>query len=326
MRVFVTGASGFIGSAIVNELLGAGHRVLGLARSDRSADAIARAGAEVHRGDLDNVAGLRSAAAACDGVIHTAFVHDFSQMTKAGELDLRAIEAIGTALAGSDRPLIVTSGTALIAAAGIGTEDHDASPNSSGAHRVASERATLALAARGVHSAVLRLPPSVHGEGDYGFVPTLIDIARRHRASAYVDDGANAWAGVHRLDAAVLYRLILENGGAGARYHGVADEAVPTRKIAEVIGRRLGVPTISVARDDADAHFGWMARFFGADTSASSAKTRDELRWTPRHPGLLDDIDSAAYFSGSAENARWSVGAGDARRDDGSSEISTNAA
>lgn len=305
MRVFVTGASGFIGSAIVRELLGAGHAVLGLARSDRSAEAIARAGADVHRGDLDDVEGLRAAAVACDGVIHTAFVHDFSQMTEAGQLDLRAIEAIGDALAGSDRPLIITSGTALIATDGVGTEDHDPSPHASGAHRIASEHATLALAARGVRSAVLRLPPSVHGEGDYGFVPTLIDIARRRRASAFIGDGTHCWAGVHRLDAAVLYRLILEKGRAGARYHGVADAAVPTRAIAEVIGKRLEVPTISIARTDAEAHFGWMARFFGADTSASSEKTRAELGWKPRHRGLLDDIDSAAYFSG-AEGGRWS--------------------
>jgi nucleoside-diphosphate-sugar epimerase len=296
LRVFVTGATGFIGSAIVEELIGAGHQVLGLARSDASAASLAAAGAAVHRGSLDDLESLRRGAAAADGVIHTAFIHDFVDFAAAGETDRLAIEAIGAELADSGRPFVVTSGTALLTPGRLGTEDDSPSPNGGGGHRVPSEAATLALASRGVRSLLVRLPPSVHGEGDHGFVPRLIAIAREKGVSAYIGDGQNRWPAVHRLDAAHLFRLALEKGSAGTRFHGVADEGVRTRDIAAVIGRRLNVPVVAKSPEEAVGHFGFLTHFFGIDCPASSALTRERLSWNPGQPGLIADLDQEHYF------------------------------
>jgi nucleoside-diphosphate-sugar epimerase len=297
MRVFVTGATGFIGTAVVRELIDAGHQVLGLARSDAAAKSLVAAGAEVHRGSLEDLASLRSGAAAADGAIHTAFIHDFSNYGPAAEADRRAIETLGSALAGSDRPLIITSGTLLAQRQGsLATEEDE--PNPSFPRK--SEEAALALTARGVRASVLRLPPSVHGEGDHGFVPTLIGIAREKGISAYVGDGLNRWSAVHRLDAAHLYRLVLEKRSAGARYHGVADEGVPTREIAEAIGRHLNLRVVSKSREEAADHFGWIALFFGMDGPASSAQTQERLGWRPVQRGLIADLNAAHYFEHTA--------------------------
>ena len=298
MRVFVTGATGFIGSAIVPELINAGHQVLGLARSDAAAQSLAAAGAEAHRGNLEDLDSLRSAAASVDGVIHCAFIHDFADFVKNCEIDRRAIEAMGAALAGTDRPLIITSGTALVSPGRLINED-DMPPAGAPIPRIASEQAAVAIAAQGVRTAVLRLPPSVHGEGDHGFVPMLIAIARAKGVSAYVGDGGNHWPAVHRLDAAVLYRLILEKGGAGLRYHGNAEEGVPFREIAAAIGRGLNLPVVSKTPEEAAEHFGWFAMFAGIDNRASSERTRAALGWQPRHPGLIADLDGpTGYFKG----------------------------
>ena len=297
MRVFVTGATGFIGSAIVPELIGAGHEVVGFARSDRSAAALAAAGAEVHRGDLEDPESLRTGAAAADGVIHCAFIHDFTQLDSSGRTDLRAVETFGAALEGTGRPLVVTSGTGLLAPGRVATEDDAADPASHAGHRVPSEVATLALAARGVRSSLVRLPPSVHGEGDHGFVPVLIDIARRTGVSGYVGDGSSRWPAVHRLDAARLFRLALEAAPAGSVLHGVAEQGVPTREIAAVIGRHLDVPVTPIAPEDAGDHFGWLAAFFAAEVPASSALTRERLGWTPEQPGLVADLEAGHYFA-----------------------------
>ena len=295
MRVFVTGATGFIGSAIVTELIAAGHKVLGLARSDAGAASVAAAGADVHRGSLEDLDSLRRGAAAADGVIHTAFIHDFVDLSAAGETDRRAVEALGAALAGSGRPLVVTSGTAHLAPGRLGTEDDAPAPGTV-SHRLASEETALALASRGVRASLVRLPPSVHGRGDHGFVPRLIGIAREKGISAYVGDGLNRWPAVHRLDAAHLYRLVLEKGSAGARYHGVADEGVPFRDIASVIGRRLNVPVVAKAPEEAADHFGWFAHFTAIDCPASSLQTRELLGWQPKQPRLIPDVDRLRYF------------------------------
>jgi len=293
MRVFVTGATGFIGTAVVRELIDAGHEVLGLARSDASAQSLVAAGADVHRGSLEDLESLSRGAAAVDGVIHSAFIHDFSNYEPAAEADRLAIETLGDALAGSDRPLIVTSGTLLVQRQGLLATEEDA-PNPNFPRQ--SEIAALALAARGVRTSVLRLPPSVHGNGDHGFVPRLISIAREKGVSAFIGDGLNRWPAVHRLDAAHLYRRVLEKGTAGLNYHGVADEGVPTREIAEIIGRHLNVPVVSKSREEATDHFGWIALFFGMDSPASSKQTQERLGWRPVQPGLIADLDAEHYF------------------------------
>ncbi len=297
MRVFVTGATGFIGSAIIPELIEAGHQVFGLARSDAAESKVTSAGAEVHRGALDDLDSLRSGAAASDGVIHLAYIHDFSQYEAAVRTDRRAIETLGEALKGSDRPFVIASGIIGIATGRVGTERDAPDLSSPVGPRAASAQMTLSLAAHSVRSSVVRLAPTVHGEGDPGFVAALIGIARAKGVSGYIGDGSNRWPAVHRLDAAHLFRLALEKAPAGSVLHGVADEGVPVRAIAEVIGRHLDLPVVSISPKDAGAHFGWLAAFLAADVPASSALTRELLGWHPVQPGLLADLDQGHYFT-----------------------------
>ncbi len=311
MRVFVTGASGWIGSAVVPELIGAGHQVTGLARSDASAAALTAAGAQVQPGTLDDLGTLRSAAEASDGVIHLAFRHDIAftgDFQGAAQADRRAIETFGEALAGSGRPLVIASGTLGLAPGRVATERDDghapgspaASPGSGPAMRLANAEMTLSFASRGVRSAVLRLPPTVHGEGDNGFMAALVGMARHRGVSGYLGDGSNRWPAVHRLDAAHLFRLALETAPAGSVLHAVADEGVPIREIAEVIGRHLDVPAASIPPEQAGEQFGFLAGFVGIDSPASGELTRELLGWQPAHPGLIDDLDKGHYFGGPA--------------------------
>jgi nucleoside-diphosphate-sugar epimerase len=296
MRVFVTGATGWIGSVVVGELLRAGHQVTGLARSDGSAARVTAAGAEVFRGSLEDTDGLRAAAAEADGVIHAGYVHDFSPAgdpAAAAALDGRVIAAFGEALAGTGKPLVVASGLPHPPAGGIVTEEvRLRNP----AHPRVSEPAALAVAERGVRASVVRLPPSVHGEGDYWFIPIFIGVARKTGVSAYIGDGANVWPAVHRVDAARLFRLALEQAPAGTLLNAVADEGVPFREIAEVIGRHLRVPAKSIAPEDASDQFGTLAGFAAIDLPASSAITRQRFGWRPAEPGLIADLDQEYYY------------------------------
>jgi nucleoside-diphosphate-sugar epimerase len=306
MRVFVTGSSGWIGSAVVPELIGAGHEVTGLARSDASAAALTEAGVRVHRGDLDDLDGLRGAAGASDGVIHLAFKHDIAfsgDFQGAVDADRRAVETFGEALVGSDRPLVIASVTLGLAPGRVGTErdghgpDSAAAPLIGGAQtRMANAQMTLCLASRGVRSSVVRLPPTVHGEGDNGFMAALVGIAADKGVSGYIGDGSNRWSAVHRIDAAHLFCLALEETPAGSTLHGVADEGVPIRDIAGVIGRHLDLPVVAISPEDAAEHFAWLARLLAADSPASSTMTRELLGWQPTHPGLIDDLDQGHYF------------------------------
>ncbi|MFN7997620.1 MAG: SDR family oxidoreductase [Bryobacteraceae bacterium] len=296
MRVFVTGATGFIGSALCRELIDAGHRVTGLARSDAGAQALIDAGVQVHRGHLEDLESLRSGAAAADAVIHTAFVHDFSRFQANCELDRRAIAALGDGLVGSDRLLIITSGTGISSSSpGVSATENDPPVGSKVIPRAASEEAGASAAAQGVRVATMRLP-QVHDTVKQGLVSYAIQLAREKRVSAYVGNGMNRWPAAHRLDTAHLYRLALENGQGGVRYHAVAEEGVPTRDIAETIGRGLRVPVVSIAPEEAAGHFGWLAAFVGWDVPASSAQTREKLGWNPTGPGLLSDLENMRYF------------------------------
>jgi nucleoside-diphosphate-sugar epimerase len=307
MRVFVTGASGWIGSAVVPELLGGGHQVVGLARSDASAAALVATGAEVLRGTIDDLDALRDAAAVSDGVIHLAFKHDLAfsgGFQAAADADRRAVETIGAALAGSDRPFVIASGMVGLAPGRVATErdghGQAAEPPthiSSGPRtRWGTAEVTLGFAADRVRSSVVRLPPTVYGDGDPGFLATLVGVARQRGVSGYIGDGANRWPAVHRLDAAHLFRLALERAPAGSTLHAVTDEGVPIRAIADVIGRHLGLPLAAIPAEQAADHFGWLAGFLAVDSPAASTLTRQLLGWQPTQPGLIDDLDKGHYF------------------------------
>jgi nucleoside-diphosphate-sugar epimerase len=296
MRVFVTGASGWIGSVVVKDLIGAGHQVLGLVRSDDAAQSVVAAGAEAHRGDLEDLESLRAGAAASDGVIHTAFNHDFSKYAANCEADRQAIEAMGGVMAGSGRALVIASGTAIISPGRMATEDTPITFTSAQVPRAASEEAADALVSKGVRASSVRLPPSVHGAGDKGFVPQIIATARAKGVSAYVGDGRNRWPAVHRLDAARLFRLALEKGTAGGKYHAIGDEGVAVGDIAAIIARRLTLPLVSKTPEEAGEHFGFLGMVLGLDCPASAAKTMAHLGWSPTQPGILSDLDQPHYF------------------------------
>ena len=298
MKVFVTGASGFIGSAVVQELIAAGHQVTGLARSEASAKALEAAGAAVHYGSLEDLDSLKQGAAASDGVIHLAFIHDFSKYKENCETDRLAIAALGAGLEGTDHPLIITSGTGIIAPGRLVTESDLSAIGSAAIPRVASEEAAAAVAAKGVKTSIVRLPPSVHGDGDRGFIPGLINIAREKGIAAYVEEGANRWPAVHLLDAAKVFRLALEKGNGQPVFHAVGDEGVSVKELAGVISRKLNLPLQSVTKDDAAAHFGWLGMFVSLDLPASAKQTEEWLGWNPEEVGLVADLENGTYFEG----------------------------
>ena len=297
MRVFVTGASGFVGSAVVEELLRSKHEVVGLARSEKSAEALRAMGALAHRGDLEDLASLTRGAAESDAVIHTGFNHDFTKFAQSCQHDALVIDALGTALVGTRRPLVVTSGIGILVTNGKDATEASLVPTGDKAHpRTATERAVQAQVERGIIASTVRLPPSVHGEGDHGFVPILIDLARAKGVSVYAENGANLWPAVHRLDAAKVYARAIEKTEAGVRYHAVDERGVPFREIARAIGEGLGVPTEGRSKEEAAQHFGWFAHFAAMNVPATSIETRAKLGWTPAGPGLLADIANASYF------------------------------
>ena len=292
MRVLVTGATGYVGTAVIDELVGAGHTVLGVARSDEGAQALRARRIEVHRGDLTEPQTLADAARSCEAVAHTAFIHDFSRFAESAEIERVAVAAMLDALEGSDKPLVISSGLLMMRPGEVLTEAVVGGDFGRGA----TENLVIAAAQRGVRTAAIRLAPTVHSKDDGGFTPRLIDIARQSGVAAYIGDGANRWPAVHRLDAARLYRLALEKGSPGARYHAVGDEGVPTRQIAEAIGRHLKLPVESLAAEKAGEHFGFLGMFFGIDAPATAHATRAELGWAPREPGLLAGLATEAYY------------------------------
>ena len=302
MRLFVTGASGFIGSAVVPELLAAGHHVVGMARSDAAAERVAAMGAEVLRGDLRDLDSLRAGARASEGVIHLGFIHDFANFGESVAVDRAAIETLGTALEGTQHPLLIASGVFGLTPGRPVTESdlQPADPDAGVSPRHASAQLALSFVPRGVRTVIVRFAPTVHGAGDRGFVPAIISIARERGVSGYIGAGENRWAAVHRQDAARLVRLATESAAAGTAVHAIAEEGIATREIAEAIGRHLGIPAVSVAPDHAGEHFGWIGMFFGGDCSASSAITRQSLGWNPSHPGLIDDLTASGYFETAA--------------------------
>lgn len=295
MRVFVTGASGFVGSAVVKELLQAGHQVVGLARTDKAAEALTQAGAAVHRGDIYDLESIKNGVTGCDAVIHTAFNHDFSKFKENCETDRKVISTLGAALAGTDRPLVITSGVGLMRKDHILTED-DLPPGSDVIPRAATEEAAKAVAAQGVDTYIVRLPPTVHGKGDHGFIPIIIGMDKEKGTSVYIGTGENRWPAVHRFDAAVLYRLIIEQRPAQKVFHAVAEEGITFKQIATVIGEGLHIPTVSKEGTDAEAHFGWFTHFASIDCTASSEKSRKALGWEPKHATLLEDLVPGVYF------------------------------
>jgi nucleoside-diphosphate-sugar epimerase len=294
MRIFVTGASGWIGSAVVAELLDAGHEVVGLARSDEAAARVEALGAEVRRGSLDDLESLRAGAAASEGVVHLGYNHDFSRIAEAAATDYAAIDALGTAMVGTDGAFVVASGVLGLAAGRVATELDQ--PDLQVHPRMAGVAHALSFADRGVRAASVRFAPTVHGPGDHGFIAVLVAVARERGVSGYIDDGSNRWSAVHRLDAGRLVRLAVDKVPAGTSLHAIAEEGVSTKAIAEAIGAGLGVPVESIAAENAIDHFGWIGRFFGVDASASNAITRELLGWEPTHPTLLDDVAEGSYF------------------------------
>jgi nucleoside-diphosphate-sugar epimerase len=293
MRVLVTGATGYVGSAVIDELLGAGHMVLGVARGEAGLKALAARGVEPYRGDLTEPESLAAAARACDGVVHTAFIHDFSRFAENAEIERVAVAAMLDALEGSGKPLVISSGLLATRPGGGALTEADVAPDFG---RGATENLVIAAAQRGVRTAAIRLSPTTHSKDDQGFTPRLIDIARKSGVAAHIGEGANRWPAVHRLDAARLYRLALEKGSPGARYHAVGDEGVPTREIAGAIGRHLGLPVVSLPAETAGEHFGFLGMFFGVDAPASAERTRAELGWAPSQPGLLAGLATDAYY------------------------------
>lgn len=296
MRVFVTGASGWIGSATVDELLAAGHEVVGLARSDASAASLDAKGVEVRRGDLDDLDSIRAGAASADAVIHLANKHDFVDRSVSNRAERAAVQAIGDVLTGSGRPFLLASGVATLAPGRVATEEDRSPFHGPESPRGGSENLALEFVDRGVHTVSVRYAPTVHGAGDHGFIAALVAVAREKGVAGYVGDGANRWAAVHRSDAARLTRLGLEKAPAGTLLHAVGEQGVPTREIAEAIGRGLDVPVTSIAAQDVPAHFGWIGAFFAMDIAASSARTQELLGWTPTGPTLIHDLDAGSYF------------------------------